>query len=165
MSWKALIAAAIAALLLVSGCGESEDLGPGHMNQGRMERRMEHRAAMRARMGQRAAMRHRAMVRRRAMMVRRHYRQMMRRHRAAMRRLHAREAARRAAEAEETASGETAGECDPNYAGACLDPHASDYDCEGGSGNGPDYTGEVTVVGVDHYGLDADGDGIGCESE
>jgi hypothetical protein len=58
----------------------------------------------------------------------------------------------------------TAEECDPNYSG-CLDPYASDYDCEGGSGNGPDYTGEVEVLGVDHYGLDADGDGIGCESE
>ena len=56
-------------------------------------------------------------------------------------------------------------ECDPNYTGACLNPNASDYDCEGGSGNGPYYTGEVTVVGVDHYGLDADGDGVGCESE
>ncbi len=55
-------------------------------------------------------------------------------------------------------------ECDPNYSG-CLDPNASDYDCEGGSGNGPDYTGEVQVLGVDHYGLDADSDGIGCESE
>jgi hypothetical protein len=55
--------------------------------------------------------------------------------------------------------------CDPDYEGACLDPDASDYDCEGGDGNGPDYTGEVRVVGVDHFGLDADGDGIGCESE
>ena len=26
--------------------------------------------------------------------------------------------------------------CDPNYTG-CLDPNASDYDCEGGSGDGP----------------------------
>lgn len=58
---------------------------------------------------------------------------------------------------------ETASECDPNYAGACLNPYSSDYDCEGGSGNGPDYTGEVTVVGADPYGLDADGDGTGCE--
>jgi hypothetical protein len=57
----------------------------------------------------------------------------------------------------------TSGDCDPNYAGACLDPTASDYDCEGGSGNGPDYTGPVEVVGDDHYGLDRDGDGIGCE--
>ena len=53
--------------------------------------------------------------------------------------------------------------CDPNYKGACLDPNASDYDCVGGSGNGPKYTGTVTVVGYDHYGLDSDGDGIGCE--
>jgi hypothetical protein len=54
-------------------------------------------------------------------------------------------------------------ECDPNYAGACLDPDSPDYDCAGGSGNGPDYTGRVRVVGDDHFGLDADGDGIGCE--
>jgi hypothetical protein len=53
--------------------------------------------------------------------------------------------------------------CDPNYAGACLDPSSPDYDCAGGSGNGPDYTGYVRVVGTDHYGLDADGDGIACE--
>lgn len=59
---------------------------------------------------------------------------------------------------------ELASECDPNYSG-CLDPNASDYDCEGGSGNGPLYTGTVEVLGVDHYGLDADGDGIGCEAE
>jgi hypothetical protein len=56
-------------------------------------------------------------------------------------------------------------ECDPNYEGACLNQDASDYDCEGGDGNGPEYTGEVRVVGVDHFGLDADGDGIGCEVE
>lgn len=156
---RALILAMLAALLLVSGCGESEETGPGHMNQGQMEGRMQgHRAAMRARMRHRAAMRHRAI------MARRRHRQMMRRHRAAMRRLHAEEAAQRAAKAEE-ASTESASECDPNYAGACLDPYASDYDCKGGSGNGPKYTGEVTVVGVDHYGLDREGDGIGCEGD
>jgi hypothetical protein len=55
------------------------------------------------------------------------------------------------------------GNCDPNYAGACLDPSSPDYDCAGGSGDGPDYTGYVRVVGSDHYGLDADGDGVGCE--
>jgi hypothetical protein len=54
-------------------------------------------------------------------------------------------------------------DCDPNYAGACLDPNAVDYDCDGGTGDGPDYTGEVEVVGDDPYGLDRDGDGIGCE--
>jgi len=62
-----------------------------------------------------------------------------------------------------SATGGVGSECDPNYSGACLDPNAVDYDCAGGSGNGPQYTGPVTVVGEDHYGLDADGDGRGCE--
>lgn len=53
--------------------------------------------------------------------------------------------------------------CHPSYTGACLDPNASDYDCIGGSGNGPKYTGKVYVVGPDVFGLDRDGDGIGCE--
>jgi micrococcal nuclease len=53
--------------------------------------------------------------------------------------------------------------CHPSYAGACLDPGASDYDCAGGSGNGPLYTGPVRVVGPDDFGLDADADGLGCE--
>jgi hypothetical protein len=66
---------------------------------------------------------------------------------------------------EESASGGASGRCDPNYKGACLDPNASDYDCAGGSGDGPKYVqGPVTVVGDDHYGLDRDGDGVACES-
>jgi len=53
--------------------------------------------------------------------------------------------------------------CDSNYSGACV-PIASDVDCAGGSGNGPAYAqGPVTVVGSDIYGLDRDGNGIGCE--
>jgi hypothetical protein len=53
--------------------------------------------------------------------------------------------------------------CDPNYSGACV-PIASDVDCAGGSGNGPAYvSGPVRVIGTDIYGLDADGDGVGCE--
>ncbi|PWE54026.1 hypothetical protein DEM27_22165 [Metarhizobium album] len=53
--------------------------------------------------------------------------------------------------------------CNPNYNGACV-PVASDVDCAGGSGNGPEYVqGPVTVVGSDVYDLDRDGDGIGCE--
>jgi len=53
--------------------------------------------------------------------------------------------------------------CDPNYSGACV-PIASDVDCAGGSGNGPAYVrGPVRVIGRDIYGLDRDGDGIGCE--
>lgn len=39
-----------------------------------------------------------------------------------------------------------------------------DYDCAGGSGNGPNYVdGPIHVGSSDPYGLDADGDGIGCE--
>ena len=55
------------------------------------------------------------------------------------------------------------GNCHPSYKGACLDPTASDYDCAGGSGNGPKYTGPVRVVGPDDFGLDSDGDGYACE--
>jgi hypothetical protein len=52
--------------------------------------------------------------------------------------------------------------CDPNYSG-CV-PIASDVDCAGGSGNGPAFVqGPVRVIGHDIYGLDRDGDGIGCE--
>jgi resuscitation-promoting factor RpfB len=54
--------------------------------------------------------------------------------------------------------------CTPGYS-PCLPP-ASDYDCAGGSGNGPAYTEPgVTyhVTGYDPYGLDADNDGYGCE--
>jgi resuscitation-promoting factor RpfB len=45
----------------------------------------------------------------------------------------------------------------------CLHP-ASDYDCAGGSGDGPKYvSGTVKVNGSDPYGLDSDNDGVGCE--
>jgi hypothetical protein len=56
---------------------------------------------------------------------------------------------------------EPAGECHPSYE-PCV-PIASDVDCEGGSGNGPAYTGTVRVIGPDEYDLDRDGDGVGCE--
>jgi hypothetical protein len=58
-----------------------------------------------------------------------------------------------------------ASNCDPNYSGACVpNVYPSDVDCAGGSGNGPYYVqGPVHVVGTDRYGLDRDGDGIGCE--
>lgn len=52
--------------------------------------------------------------------------------------------------------------CDPNY-DPCV-PIALDVDCAGGRGNGPEYVkGPVKVVGTDKYGLDRDGNGIGCE--
>jgi resuscitation-promoting factor RpfB len=44
----------------------------------------------------------------------------------------------------------------------CLPP-AFDYDCRGGSGNGPKHTGRVRVTGPDPYDLDRDGDGKACE--
>lgn len=56
--------------------------------------------------------------------------------------------------------------CTPGYK-PCLVWHGgADYDCYGGSGDGPYYTepGVVyTVTGSDPYGLDADNDGLGCE--
>jgi hypothetical protein len=54
-------------------------------------------------------------------------------------------------------------DCEPGYS-QCLDPNASDYDCEGGSGDGPKYVaGPIEVTGDDRFDLDRDGDGVGCE--
>jgi len=52
--------------------------------------------------------------------------------------------------------------CHSGYSG-CLKRNAGDYDCSGGSGNGPNYTGKVKVYGSDPFGLDRDKDGWGCE--
>jgi hypothetical protein len=53
--------------------------------------------------------------------------------------------------------------CTPGYS-RCLKP-ASDYDCAGGTGDGPRYVqGPIRVTGSDPYGLDADGNGVGCET-
>ena len=62
--------------------------------------------------------------------------------------------------AEPSAAGK---KCHSSYKGRCLKRSASDYDCAGGSGNGPYYTGRVRVVGPDVFRLDTDGDGLGCE--
>jgi hypothetical protein len=52
--------------------------------------------------------------------------------------------------------------CTPGYT-PCL-PAASDYDCAGGSGNGPKYVRRpIRVTGSDPYDLDRDGDGRACE--
>jgi hypothetical protein len=57
---------------------------------------------------------------------------------------------------------QAASNCTPGYS-PCLPP-ADDYDCAGGSGNGPEYAdGPIAVTGSDPYGLDADGDGVACE--
>jgi hypothetical protein len=54
-----------------------------------------------------------------------------------------------------------ASNCTSGYS-PCLPP-ASDYDCRGGSGDGPKYSGPVRVTGADPYDLDRDGDGRACE--
>lgn len=149
----AAVPALVAMALFAAGCGDGATTGGGAttvrgVNSATV--RAEIRAARR-RAQKRQEARARQLEARRAQAARRHA-------------LRSRREAEREAEAE-SATEESASECDPNYEGACLDPNASDYDCEGGSGDGPDYTGAVTVVGVDHYGLDSDGDGVGCEAE
>lgn len=52
--------------------------------------------------------------------------------------------------------------CHPSYSG-CLKMNAGDYDCSGGSGNGPNYTGPVEVYGSDPFDLDRNNNGMGCE--
>ncbi len=53
--------------------------------------------------------------------------------------------------------------CTAGYS-PCLPP-ASDYDCAGGSGDGPAYAnGPIYITGSDPYDLDNDGDGVACES-
>ena len=56
--------------------------------------------------------------------------------------------------------------CHASYTRTCIPPDVSDADCAGGSGNGPHYVREkdIGVVGRDVFGLDADGDGLGCDS-
>jgi hypothetical protein len=54
--------------------------------------------------------------------------------------------------------------CDPAYPGSCLKDGIGDYDCAGGSGNGPNYvTGPVRVLPPDPFDLDRDHNGIGCQ--
>jgi hypothetical protein len=53
-------------------------------------------------------------------------------------------------------------ECVAGYS-VCLNPNKSDYDCAGGSGNGPGYVDAVRVTGSDPFDLDRDGNGYGCE--
>ena len=115
---------------------------------------------------ERARLRKARAARRRAEIAARRERARVRRVRAAARRERERQrAAAAAAAAEEAEADAQAAEpsCHPSY-DPCLKPDASDYDCAGGSGDGPEYTGYVTVKGPDDYDLDSDGDGTGCES-
>ena len=54
-----------------------------------------------------------------------------------------------------TSAGRTSGNCNPNYS-PCI-PNTYDLDCG-------DIRMRVSVIGSDPYRLDADNDGIGCES-
>ncbi|OGD83156.1 hypothetical protein A2165_01285 [Candidatus Curtissbacteria bacterium RBG_13_40_7] len=59
---------------------------------------------------------------------------------------------------------QTSSGCDPSYPDVCIPIGAADYDCAGGSGNGPNYiAGPLRVLPPDLHDLDRDGDGIGCE--
>lgn len=149
-----LLFALCLSLLMVAGCGSEGDSGDGR-RQARQEAAREARLAEKRQLA-REARRAEARARRQAA---------RQRARRAAARQRAREEARqqRTLEREEAEAAEEESECDPSYSGACLDPYASDYDCEGGSGDGPLYTGPVAVVGEDHYGLDSDGDGYACE--
>jgi len=56
----------------------------------------------------------------------------------------------------------SAADCTPGYS-PCIPP-GPDVDCAGGSGDGPRYVqGPVYVTGSDPYGLDRDGNGVGCQ--
>jgi hypothetical protein len=142
-----LFAVCIAAAL--TACGSSSDATTDQQASEVRQAQIKARAQLRA-------ARHRAHLRRKA------HRAALLQQQAEQRQAESEEAEARALE--EEASEATTSECDPNYSG-CLNPTASDYDCEGGSGDGPEYTGTVTVTGEDHYGLDSDSDGVGCESD
>lgn len=56
--------------------------------------------------------------------------------------------------------------CDASYPDVCIQLGTADYDCAGGSENGPNYiAGPIRVRPPDPHGLDRDGDGFGfgCE--
>ncbi|WP_239336800.1 hypothetical protein [Frankia sp. CiP3] len=54
--------------------------------------------------------------------------------------------------------------CDPAYPDVCLQDGIGDYDCAGGSGDGPNYVrGPLRVLAPDPFRLDGDHDGTGCE--
>jgi hypothetical protein len=145
------------------GCGDSKSEPTNTPAQAGAELRQNHRQAARhhARMlVRRQAFRQRA----RAAAHRRAHVEAQRERQAEERQVrHEESEAAEEAERVAEAPAEESSECDPNYTGACLNPAAYDYDCEGGSGDGPEYTGTVTVVGEDHFGLDSDSDGVGCE--
>ncbi|WP_322778857.1 hypothetical protein [Frankia sp. Cas4] len=64
-----------------------------------------------------------------------------------------------------TAAAAPAGNCDPAYPDVCLHDGIGDYDCAGGSGDGPNYVqGPLRVRPPDPFKLDGNHDGTGCEN-
>ncbi|HEX2191577.1 MAG TPA: hypothetical protein VHH09_00125 [Acidimicrobiales bacterium] len=61
---------------------------------------------------------------------------------------------------------QAASSCHPSYSGACVPNVGDDVDCFR-TANGPFYVDDrnFRVVGPDRYGLDADDDGVACESD
>jgi hypothetical protein len=60
----------------------------------------------------------------------------------------------------------TPNRCHPAYTRVCLNEDAIDYDCAGGSGDGPQFVfSTVTMVNPldDPFDLDRDNDGVGCD--
>ncbi len=85
-------------------------------------------------------------------------------HTAAPAQTPARAAAAPARPATTTAAAAPLALCDLAYPDVCLKDGIGDYDCAGGSGDGPNYvTGPIRVLSADPFRLDTDHDGIGCE--
>lgn len=159
---RIFVGLAVCCALLFVGCGSNSDAESSQGAQQAAHAAERHEGREKRRLIRQARRAEAARARRRA--VRRQAKREAARSRARRAAARAEAEERERIEAEEVEEAEAvASECDPNYEGACLDPYAADYDCEGGSGDGPEYTGPVVVVGDDHYGLDADGDGYGCE--
>jgi hypothetical protein len=164
---------ALAPLLVIAmlgaGCGDSTEPGSSS-NAVEQGQGTDAAAAARAERAQlrrerRQLRRQRAELRRERVQIRReraHARRVAAARRERKREIAAAAAAAAAAEPAPAPEPATAS-CHPSY-DPCLKPDSSDYDCTGGSGDGPDYTGFVTVSGPDDYGLDSDSDGTGCES-
>jgi hypothetical protein len=177
-SWRAWVAGAAVLLVVLTLVNQDSDKpkpatpASQTIEQGGTEAKSADAAAVRQ--ARQEARRERARLRK-ARAERRRAEAVARRERARVRRARAAAAARRERERQSELAAEAAAaeaeadaqpaepSCHPSY-DPCLDPNASDYDCAGGSGDGPEYTGFVTVKGPDDYGLDSDGDGTGCES-
>jgi hypothetical protein len=171
-TWKGWLAYSFAALLILAALtGDSKETQEAASRGEAVERQaggvqtdkqvLERRARAALRRERERLNKERARVRRERAQAR-HERARARKAQASAHRERQRQQELEAQAAQAAPEPEPAASCHPSY-DPCLDPNASDYDCEGGSGDGPEYTGFVTVKGPDDYDLDSDGDGTGCE--